>query len=238
MAVSLGGHGLLLVLAIFLGMNIAIPPLVPVMVVETFNVSGPVGDGGGGQAAEQAQAANPSVITAPVSLSSPIQIAERKRPALAQPKEQKPRQPEPQASNPPKEKSQPMADAGPGSAVARDGTEGLGRAGSGLGTGSGKGPSRFEGEFGNGNGPRFAKRITPTYPPQARKLGKEGVVLLRLAIDESGKLKAVEVLQSAGQLFDEEAMQALKSSSFLPATADGRPVPSLAVIRIRFSLSS
>lgn len=110
--------------------------------------------------------------------------------------------------------------------------------GQGQAQAQGKGPDRYEGEFGAGEGPRFVKRVMPVYPPQARRLGSQGVVVLRLAIDAAGALTHVEVAQSAGELFDAEAMRAVKASSYRPATRGGHPVPCLAVIRIRFSLTS
>jgi periplasmic protein TonB len=108
--------------------------------------------------------------------------------------------------------------------------------GSGGGLGSGHGP--MEASFGSGNGPRFATKALPKYPRLARELGKEGTVLLRLTIDDQGRLLDVEVLKRAGSGFDEEAMRAVRDSSFSPAKINGKPVSCRAQLPIRFVLSS
>lgn len=92
--------------------------------------------------------------------------------------------------------------------------------------------------FGSTNGPRFAHRMLPKYPRLARELGKEGKVVLKLTIDERGRLANVEVVDKAGSGFDEEAVKAVKGSTFLPATKNGKPVTCVARLPIRFELRS
>jgi protein TonB len=91
-------------------------------------------------------------------------------------------------------------------------------------------------EFGSTNAPQFLHREMPVYPFMARRLGKEGRVLLRLTIDENGRLLNIEVVEMAGFGFTEAAVEAVKKSTFLPAMQDGRPVISKALLPIRFSL--
>lgn len=91
-------------------------------------------------------------------------------------------------------------------------------------------------EFGSATGPSFKHREMPVYPPMARRLGKEGRILLRLTIDEDGKLLNVEVLEGAGFGFTEAAVEAVKKSTFLPAVKDGRSVMSTALLPIKFTL--
>jgi periplasmic protein TonB len=86
-------------------------------------------------------------------------------------------------------------------------------------------------------GPQFIQRSVPKYPRMAQRLGVEGSVLLRLAIDASGKLTGVEVVIGAGNGFDEEAVLAVKRSTFAPAVRNGLPVRCLALLKIRFQLS-
>lgn len=92
--------------------------------------------------------------------------------------------------------------------------------------------------FGNMNGPRFVYRETPTYPQIARKLGKEGRVVLRLTINEKGELLNIEIVESAPYGFTESAVEAIRKSKFLPATKDGRPVASRAILPIKFVLKN
>jgi protein TonB len=91
-------------------------------------------------------------------------------------------------------------------------------------------------EFGSANAPSFLYREMPVYPLMARRLGKEGRVLLRLTIDEHGKLLNVEIVEGAGYGFTEAAVEAVKKSTFKPAMQDGKPVMSKALLPIRFSL--
>jgi protein TonB len=127
----------------------------------------------------------------------------------------------------------------------------------GEGMGRGEGPSReaaghssasgeggpashgpVESSFGSGDGPRFLNKAAPKYPRLARELGKEGTVLLRLTIDERGCLLNVDVVKQAGSGFDEEAVRAVKSSTFSPAKKSGKPVMCRAQLPIRFVLRS
>jgi protein TonB len=91
-------------------------------------------------------------------------------------------------------------------------------------------------EFGSANAPQFLHREMPVYPLMARRLGREGRVLLRLTIDENGKLLNIEVVERAGFGFTEAAVEAVKKSTFLPAMQDGRPVISKALLPIKFIL--
>ncbi|MFH0995431.1 MAG: energy transducer TonB [Pseudomonadota bacterium] len=110
-----------------------------------------------------------------------------------------------------------------------------GSAAGGNASGHGHGVESTVGAMG---GPQFIQRSVPRYPRLAQRLGVEGSVLLRLAIDASGKLSRIEVVNGAGNGFDEEAVQAVKRSTFAPAVQNGRPISCLALLKIRFHLSS
>lgn len=90
--------------------------------------------------------------------------------------------------------------------------------------------------FGSINGPKFIYRETPIYPQIARKLGKEGKVVLRLTINEKGELLNIEIVESAPYGFTESAVEAVKKSKFLPAMKDGHPIASRAILPIKFVL--
>jgi protein TonB len=78
----------------------------------------------------------------------------------------------------------------------------------------------------------------PEYPLRARRLHKEGRVLLRLHLDPAGEVRVAEVVESAGYGFDESAVAAVKSSRFRPATQNGVPVACLALLPVRFELQA
>ena len=106
---------------------------------------------------------------------------------------------------------------------------------SGARAGGGSGGS-FEGVFGSSDGPRFLRKTIPAYPPVAKRLQKEGNVLLRVTIDERGLPVDVEIVKGAGFGFDEEAVKAVQCSTFVPAKKEGKPLACKVLLPIRFVL--
>jgi protein TonB len=99
------------------------------------------------------------------------------------------------------------------------------------------GPSGLlDNQFGSFGAPKFLFCEIPKYPLMARKLGREGRVVLKLAIDEKGTLMDVEVIEDGGYGFTAAALEAVKKSKFLPAEKNGRPIKSLAILPVRFVL--
>jgi len=90
--------------------------------------------------------------------------------------------------------------------------------------------------FGSAGGPAFRKQSQPVYPSLARRRGKEGVVVLKLSISETGHLTHVELIEDPGHGFAEAAIEAVRSSSFSPAHYNGKPVAMQATLPIRFTL--
>ncbi len=131
---------------------------------------------------------------------------------------------------------------GQGAGLAGDGPgkgQGLGQGPAGNGgEGPGGGGGGYVGRFGQGDGPRFRHRVAPRYPDAAKRANKEGQVVLQLAIDAQGTLLKVEVLVQNGLEFVEEAVRALRASSFLPASRHGQPIPCLATLAIHFRLDN
>jgi protein TonB len=73
------------------------------------------------------------------------------------------------------------------------------------------------------------------YPPEAKRLGIEGAVRIKLGIDEKGTVVRVKVIEGAGHGFDEAAMKAMRLAKFKPAmTSDGRAVPCNIIWTYRF----
>jgi protein TonB len=91
--------------------------------------------------------------------------------------------------------------------------------------------------FGAPTGPDWIRKVKPVYPFIARRMNKEGRVLLKLAIDERGKLLKAEVVEAAGFGFTESALEAVKKSTYRPAIKNGVPEPSLALLPVRFKLT-
>jgi len=91
-------------------------------------------------------------------------------------------------------------------------------------------------KFGSAEGPRFQRRVLPRYPVMAKRLNKEGEVILMLIIDEDGKLTNAEVIKKAGFGFDEEALKAVRKSLFFPSVINGRSMICKVILPVRFEL--
>ena len=89
-------------------------------------------------------------------------------------------------------------------------------------------------EFGELDAPRFIHREMPAYPMLARRLGKEGKVILKLLIDRDGTLQNIEVVESVGFGFTEAAVTAVKNSTYAPASLNGEKVATKALLPVRF----
>lgn len=94
-----------------------------------------------------------------------------------------------------------------------------------------------ETEFGRSDAPGFLNKIEPKYPMLARRLGKEGVVKLKLFIDEKGNLTDVRIVDDPGSGLTEAAIEAVKKSTYIPATKNSVKVNSVAVLNINFRLN-
>jgi protein TonB len=90
--------------------------------------------------------------------------------------------------------------------------------------------------FGSPGGPGIERMVMPEYPREARRLGKEGIVLLKLHLDAEGVVESVEVLETPGYGLDEAAREAVLRSRFHPATVGGVPVACRAILPVNFRL--
>ncbi|HYD98918.1 MAG TPA: energy transducer TonB [Alphaproteobacteria bacterium] len=92
-------------------------------------------------------------------------------------------------------------------------------------------PPRFEGA-GLSNPP-------PDYPRSARERGREGRVLLRVTVSESGAPDSVEVARSSGTAaLDEAAVRTVRERwRFAPARRSGRPAAAAVEVPITFRLT-
>ena len=74
-----------------------------------------------------------------------------------------------------------------------------------------------------------------TYPPLALRARITGVVLLRITVNEEGKVTDVKVL-SGHPLLVKAAEDAVWHFKYSPTTLNGHPVPVIATVSINFSL--
>ncbi len=84
----------------------------------------------------------------------------------------------------------------------------------------------------------YVREPSPRYPAQSRKLREQGLVVLRVLIDERGAACSVEVETSSGHSrLDHAAREAVQRAAFRPYVEDGSPRRAFVLIPIEFSLS-
>ena len=86
--------------------------------------------------------------------------------------------------------------------------------------------------------PDYGVNPKPPYPLIARRMGTQGVVLLRVQVRVDGTVAEIQIAQSSGSaLLDDSALQTVRDSwRFIPARLDGVPVESWVEVPIRFIL--
>lgn len=79
----------------------------------------------------------------------------------------------------------------------------------------------------------------PRYPKESRRTGEEGLVVLRVLIDEKGRPARIEVEQSSGfARLDNAAREAVERALFKPYMENGIPHSAFALIPIEFTWKS
>jgi periplasmic protein TonB len=77
----------------------------------------------------------------------------------------------------------------------------------------------------------------PRYPAESRRSREQGLVVLRVLIDESGHPKTIEIYRSSGHpRLDEAARAAVVRAVFKPFVAGGIARTAAAIVPIEFSL--
>jgi TonB family protein len=83
--------------------------------------------------------------------------------------------------------------------------------------------------------PKLIKEVQPVYPEIARQAEVQGVVILSVKADEEGKIVDTMVLRSI-PLLDQAAIDAVKQWVYEPYVKDGKPVPIVFTVTVRFVL--
>ncbi len=105
-------------------------------------------------------------------------------------------------------------------------------AGSGRGTGHHAGHNDYR-------APKYVDSPAPDYPPEARRLRREGIVLLTVRVSEEGLPLAITLRHSSGmKALDDAAIRTVRNWTFQPARLGGQPLAALVEIPIRFRLLS
>lgn len=84
----------------------------------------------------------------------------------------------------------------------------------------------------------YVREPSPRYPPQSRRLREQGLVVLRVVIDERGEASSIEIETSSGHArLDDAARAAVLRAAFRPYVEDGEPRRALVLIPIEFALN-
>jgi protein TonB len=84
----------------------------------------------------------------------------------------------------------------------------------------------------------YVQEPAPRYPSQSRRLREQGLVVLRVEIDEGGRACDIQIESSSGHArLDEAAREAVARAVFRPYVEDGAPRRALVLIPIEFSLA-
>ncbi len=122
--------------------------------------------------------------------------------------------------------------------------------GGGIGDGDGTGVGKRKGPgYGNEGGsggvtsaygrltqPVLLRKVDPDYSEQARTAKIQGMVLVRLEVDEHGNPGNLRVAHGLGLGLDEKALEAIAQWKFRPGMRDGRPVAMPALVEVQFRL--
>lgn len=83
----------------------------------------------------------------------------------------------------------------------------------------------------------FLVRPNPVYPARSRRNNEQGVAMVRVLIDITGRPSQVSLQTSSGhQALDESALSAVRAAQFRPYSEGGMPQPVWVLVPIKFVL--
>jgi len=82
--------------------------------------------------------------------------------------------------------------------------------------------------------PKILYKQEPDFTEPARKYGVQGVVGLNVVVDRTGRISDVRIVRAVGMGLDENAIEAVKTWRFDPATKDGVPVAIAIYIEVAY----
>lgn len=98
-------------------------------------------------------------------------------------------------------------------------------------------PRSSQGTIRTESKPGYFQNQPPEYPQLAKQMHQEGLVILKVEVDQKGIPVKVEVKQSSGyKLLDQSALKAVRRWRFQPKRIGGLSVKSRVAIPVRFRL--
>ena len=84
---------------------------------------------------------------------------------------------------------------------------------------------------------QYLEPLQVEYPRLSKRLGETGVVMLRIFIDEAGRVRDVQVSRTSGHpRLDDAAMAAVQKARFKPPSENGQAVSGYAQVPVDFQL--
>ncbi|MBZ5606692.1 MAG: energy transducer TonB [Acidobacteriia bacterium] len=123
-------------------------------------------------------------------------------------------------------------------ALGRDGHNGIGVgccAGIGPGT-SGRPGISSSSSRGRITPPQLIYKVEPEFSEEARKAKYQGMVVLAIDVDASGRAINFRILRGLGLGLDEKAIEAVSRWRFRPGLLDGKPTTTSATVEVSFHL--
>ncbi|MBC7692353.1 MAG: energy transducer TonB [Methylotenera sp.] len=79
--------------------------------------------------------------------------------------------------------------------------------------------------------PKLLTEVRIPYPPEAKKTGIQGPVIMNILVDAAGQVREAQLIEGPGFGLNEAAVAAVKNFKFAPAQVDQKPV----AVRFRYS---
>ena len=89
---------------------------------------------------------------------------------------------------------------------------------------------------GDVHAPVIVERVEPSYPLAARSARVQGIVILEIIIDRTGKVVSAQVLKPLPMGLSETSLEAVRQWRFTPGTMNGKPVDVLFNLTMNFRL--
>lgn len=84
--------------------------------------------------------------------------------------------------------------------------------------------------------PKLLEKVDPVYPEEARKALVQGVVVLRVRVNEEGLVEQTLVMKSESGLLNQPAIDAVKKWKYEPLLIEGKPTPVVFNVTVAFRL--
>ncbi len=84
--------------------------------------------------------------------------------------------------------------------------------------------------------PKLLKKVDPIYPEEAKKAMIQGVVVLRVWVDEQGLVEKVMVIKSESAVLNEPAIDAVRQWRYEVSNLMGKPTPVVFNVTVTFKL--